>query len=185
MDEIVVWTKQNENVIKELGKFGRYTAKQEYIVKDLDKHAHLVLEVYDWLVKNTPNASEKPYDVEYPIWLSLNKEATMLASAGTVILELEIEPPLMTMIDINKWGTILNYSYIPTDEQDAKKHAQLLAQYRVSDTKAYMSNFYPQIKRKIIDSWNRLFDYSIILGNDKKYGIIWEVRREWVTQIIK
>lgn len=186
MDKITVWTKQNGNVVKELEKTSRYTAKKEYILKDLDEHAYLVLEVYDWLVKNTPNTSGKPYDAEYPIWVSLKKEAAMLPSEGAVILELKLEPSLITMININKWGAILNYSYIPADEQDAANHRQLLEQYRVSsDTKAYMSQFYPQIKRDIIDSWSRLFDDSIILGSDERYGIIWEVRKEWVTRIIR
>lgn len=186
MDKITIWTKQNENVVKELERTGRYTAKKEYILKDLDRHAYLVLEVYDWLVKNTPNTFRKPYDAEYPIWVSLKKEATMLPSAGTVILELKLDPSLITMINIDKWGTILNYSYIPKDKQDAENHRQLLEQYGVSsDTKAYMSQFYPQIKRKIIDSWSRLFDDSIILGNDERYGNIWEVRKEWITQIIR
>lgn len=185
MDKTLVWTKQHKNVLKELESFGRYTAKEEYILKDLDEHAHLVLEVYDWLVKNSPNAYTKPDDAEYPIWLSLNKEATMLPSRDRVILELEIDSSLITMVNINKWGAILNYSYIPADEEDGKDHRSILTQYGVSsDTKAYMSSFYPQIKRKIIDSWSRLFDDSIILGNDNKYGIIWEVRKEWISQII-
>lgn len=185
MDKITIWTKQNENVIKEIERTGRYTAKKEYILKDLDRHAYLVLEVYDWLVKNTPNTLQKPYDAEYPIWVSLKKEATMLPSAGTVILELKLDPSLITMINIEKWGIILNYSYIPKDKQDAESHQQLLEQYGVSsDAKAYMSQFYPQIKRKIINSWNRLFDDSIIVGNDERYGNIWEVRKEWITQII-
>ena len=185
MDEIIVWTKQNENIVKELERTGRYTVQKGYILKDLDIHAYLVLDVYDWLVKNTPNTLQKPSDAEYPIWVSLKKEATMLPSEGTVILELKVDPSLVTMINIDKWGTILNYSYIPKDKQDAENHQQLLEQYGVSsDTKAYMSQFYPQIKRKIIGSWIRLFDDSIILGNDQRYGNIWEVRKEWVRQII-
>lgn len=173
MDKITVWTKQNENVVKELEETGRYTAKKEYILKDLDKHSYLVLEVYDWLVKNTPNSSQKPCDAEYPIWVSLTREATMLPSAGTIILELKIDQYLLTIVNIDKWGAILNYSYIPADEQDYNNHRQLLEQYGVSsDTKAYMSQFYPRIKRKIIDSWSRLFDDSIILGNGNGYGNI-------------
>lgn len=90
------------------------------------------------------------------------------------------------MVNIDKWGAILNYSYIPGNEQDAKNHRQLLEQYGVSsDAQAYMSQFYPDIKRKIIDSWSRLFDDSVILGNDAKYGNIWEVKQEWITQIIR
>lgn len=186
MDKITVWTKQNENIVKELEKTGRYTAKKEYVSKDLDEHAYLVLEVYDWLVRNTPNTAQRPHDAEYPIWISFTKETTMLPSAGTIILELEIDLSLITMININKWGTILNYSYIPADKQDAENHRRFLELYGVSsDTKAYMSQFYPQIKRNIIDSWNRLFDDSVILGNDENYGNIWEVRREWVMKIIR
>ena len=69
-------------------------------------------------------------------------------------------------------------SYIPADEHDAKRHRQLLEQYGVSNAKAYMAQFYPQIKREIIASWTRLFDDSILLGSDEKYGIIWEVKKE-------
>lgn len=184
MSNITVWTKQNENVAKELDKTGRFVAKREYIFKDLGEHAHLVLETYDWLVENTPNYFSKPDDAEYPIWVSLTREATSLPSAGTIILELILDLSLVTMVDICKWGTILNYSYIPSDEQDAKHHRQLLKQYGISDTEAYMSRFYPQIKRKIINSWIRLFDNSIVLGSNEKYGNIWEVKKEWVTQII-
>src|SRR5690606_18335576 len=110
----------------------------------------------------------------------------MLPSPGTIILELKVDPSLITKININKWGTILNYSYIPANKQDAEDHRRLLDQYGVSsDTKAYMSHFYPQIKRKIIDSWSRLFDDSILLGNNECYGNMWEVRKEWISKIIR
>ena len=35
MSNITVWTKQHENVLKELETVGRYIAKQEYIRMDL------------------------------------------------------------------------------------------------------------------------------------------------------
>ena len=58
-------------------------------------------------------------------------------------------------------------------------------QYGTSDAQAYMSRFYPHIKRNIIESWSRLFDDSIILGSSKCYGNIWEVRKEWISEIIR
>ena len=57
--------------------------------------------------------------------------------------------------------------------------------YGVDDAKAYMSQFYPMIKKEIVASWDRLFDDQVKLGNDLKYGTIWEVRKEWVTNVIK
>ena len=112
-------------------------------------------------------------------------DATMLPEKGRVILELEIEESLITRVNFTKWGMILNYSYIPADKADEKRHKELLEAYGVSDTQAYMSQFYPEIKREIRESWKRLFDDDIQIGSDGCYGNIWEVRREWVKNVIQ
>ena len=109
----------------------------------------------------------------------------MLPEKGRVILELEIEESLITRVNFTKWGMILNYSYIPADKADEKRHKELLVAYGVSDTQAYMSQFYPEIKREIRESWKRLFDDDIQIGSDGCYGNIWEVRREWVKNVIQ
>lgn len=185
MKKIAVWTKQNEKALKDLQATGRYTAKREYIEQDMKDQAPLILEVYDWLAKNCPIAPSKPPDVAYPVWVSPAKEATMLPSPGTVILELEIDPSKMARVNINKWGAILNYSYIPANDKDAKRHQELLSAYNTSDAQAYMSQFYPEIKREIQNSWHRLFDDTVTLGPSNAYGIIWEVKKEWLTNILQ
>ena len=180
-----VWTKQHENVLRELETKGRYVARREYILADLGEHAPLVLEAYDWLVKHTPAAADRPADADYPVWVSLKSEATMLKSPGTVILELTLSPDRIVPVNIMKWGAVLDYSYIPADREDAARHRKLLEEYRVSDSKAYMSQCYPEIKREIIKSWDRLFDARVDMGNPDCYGNIWEIRKEWVTQVIR
>ena len=180
-----VWTKQHENVLKMLLEDGRYTAKKEFAAGDLEDQAYLMREAYDWLTKNGPMAKERPEDAEYPVWVSFAQDTTYLPQEQTVTLKLCIDPALIASVHIAKWGTILNYSYIPLNEQDARRHQQLLESYRVSDTQAYMSRFYPQIKREIIDSWDRLFDDSVHLNNDQRYGIIWEIKKEWVSAVLR
>ena len=69
MSNITVWTKQHENVLKELETTGRYIAKREYIRMDLKEQAPVVLEAYDWLVKHGPDRANKPADEEYPVWV--------------------------------------------------------------------------------------------------------------------
>ena len=103
-----------------------------------------------------------------------------------VTLRLELyTPEELALIHVGKWGMILNYSYIPADEADAARHKKLLADYRVSDVTAYMSQFYPAIKREIVASWDRLFDERIQLGGSHQYGIIWELRKEWIMDVIQ
>lgn len=183
MDEITVWTRQHESVLETLERTGRYTAKREFIVKDLEEHADLVLEVYDWLVRHSPAAGERPPDAEYPVWLSYTSEAAMMPTSGSVLLELSLPRRLVTAVNIEKWGAMLNYSYIPSDPRDARRHRKLLEDCGVSDAKAYISRFYPQIKQEITGSWRRLFDDTILLGSSAAYGNVWELRREWVRSV--
>lgn len=185
MKQITVWTKQHRSVLEQLEKTGRYIARREYIEIENQECAPLVLEVYDWLVQHSPNVGQKPKDVDYPVWVSFAQDTTYLLQEQTVTLKLCIDPALIASVHIAKWGTILNYSYIPLNEQDARRHQQLLESYRVSDTQAYMSRFYPQIKREIIDSWDRLFDDSVHLNSDQRYGIIWEIKKEWVSAVLR
>ena len=152
---------------------------------DLKEQAPIVLEAYDWLVKHGPDSANKPKDVEYPVWVSFTNEGTMMNSENTVILELSLDPSIITSINIAKWGHILNYGYIPADEEDLKRHRKLLDDYGISDAKAVISQFYPHIKREIQDSWSRLFDDTILMGSDAKYGNIWEIKREWLTNVIR
>ena len=91
--KITVWTKQHENVAEIIEKEGHYTAKRHIIAKTADDHEGLVLRCYDWLVRHLP---DKPDDADYPVWVSMEKEATMLLQPGFVMLELEIDEEIIT-----------------------------------------------------------------------------------------
>lgn len=178
MEPIRVWTKQHISVWKTLEETGIYHARSEGIFRNED--AFLMRDAYRWLASHIPG--ERPQGAEFPIWLAFSRAGTMLPTPDTVLLELKIDPRLVTHINIAKWGTILNCAYIPADEADARRHRQLLRDWGTSDERACMTGFYPQIKREIVDSWARLFDDSIQLGNPECYGLIWEVRKEWVVK---
>ena len=178
---LTVWTKQHVSVLEELESTGRYIARQAYIAKDLEEHAGLVLQAYDWLVTRAALRYPRPADVSYPVWLSYSREATMMPTPGSVMLELSIDESLIMPVNIGKWGTILNFSYIPADEADRRAHEDLLSSMGVYDAKAFMTPFYPELKRQVIDSWDRLFDPEVIVNNTDAYGTVWELRREWLV----
>ena len=178
-----VWTKQHKNVLKQLEETGRYTARREYICLDMKEQADLVLTAYDWLVQHGPKKEQKPADVQYPVWVSLVEDGTMVPDAHEVVLELLLEESLITCIHVTKWGMILNYSYIPQDPRDAKAHQDKLDLYGTSDAKAVMTPFYPQLRREIMESWDRLFDETVLPESKLYYGTIWELKKEWITDI--
>ncbi len=175
-----VWTKQSEKVFEILSEQGRYVAKRLF-VKRLGEN-NMILPVYDWLARNHPGRPHKPADADYPVWLSLSCEGTMQLTPGTVLLELEIPDELITRIDVVKWTAMMNRGYLHRDEEDSRRHRELLRSYGLSDAAAYESQFYPHIKREIEESWQRLFDPECPMGGGLQYGNVWELRKEWLLQ---
>lgn len=180
---ITVYTKQDKRILSALERTGRHTAKGEFVMQNED--SSLMRPAYDWLVSHHPDRANRPADADYPIWVSFAADATMLPGEGYVILELSIDPALITKVNIAKWGAINNCSYLPLDERDGRAHRRKMDEMGISDVKACTTQFYPELKKEIEASWLRLFDEDVKLGNDLAYGLIWEVKREWITRIIQ
>lgn len=184
MPEITVWTKQNKAVIDQLETAGRFIADERYIRRELEDTTDIMLFIYRWLSDHMPSASVRPPDVVFPVWVSFDREATMSPEDGYAVLELRVQEELVTPVNIEKWTRITNYSYIPLNEEDETEHNSLLRSMGISNAQAVMSDFYPEIKKKIIASWDRLFDDSVRAGNRNAYGLMWEVKKEWVKNAV-
>ena len=100
-------------------------------------------------------------------------------------LELEVEESAITRVNIAKWGAMLNYAYLPADAADGRRHQRETERRGISDTEACLSRFYPELKAEIQQSWHRLFDPAVRLGSDEDYGNLWEIRREWIRNVIR
>lgn len=177
-----VWTKQHRGILEVLERCGRYIVKREYIEEKMEEHADLYTEVYAWYAHRAAEVVPKPDDVLYPIWVSLDEAEVIGGGGDAVLLELDVPREELIVLDIDKWGLIVNYMYIPRDEADREDHEKMLASYRLDDTEAYMSPFYPSVKSKIRKSWDRLFDDSVVMS-PVKVGTLWEVKREWIVKI--
>ncbi len=184
MPEKTVWTKQNRAVMDQLESAGRYIADERYIRRELGDTADIMLFIYRWLSDHMPAAAERPADVKYPVWVSFIKEATMSPEDGYVVLELKVPENQVTSIDTAKWTKITNYSYIALDEKDEKEHQRMLDEAGTDNIRAVMTSFYPEIRKKIIGSWDRLFDRTISLGSTSEYGLMWEVKKEWIQKTV-
>lgn len=183
MGSITVYTKQDMRILDALEQTGRHTAKEKFVMQNED--SSLMRTAYDWLMRHHPDKENRPADADYPVWVSYRRDATMLPGPGYVILELNIDSGLITPINIAKWGAVNNCSYIPADEEDGKRHRREMKALGLNDVKVCTTQFYPELRKKIEDSWLRLFDEHIQLGNDLTYGLIWEVRKEWITNVIQ
>lgn len=179
------WTRQVVQVEEELRNSGVYRPKESYIRKKNGEIADFYLRLYRWFTKEASKYIVPTGD--YPIWLSISDEHMLQPTDGTVILELEIPADAYLLCNYDAWGYIVNYFYVPTDEEDRRRHEADLARYGIgSDDELFLTakgNFYPLLKREVMTSWSRVFTLP---PRDLLYGLVstaWEIRSEWVKEI--
>ncbi len=181
----VFWTRQAAAVEQELCEKGIYCVRKEYIEKKNDTLSSFYLGLYRWY---TAEASRYISCAEgYPIWLSLSQDNMLQPVEGTVILEVEISSDQYLLCNYDAWGYIVNYFYVPLDEDDRIRHVEDLKRYGIgSDDELLLTdkgNFYPIQKREILQSRGRAFT---LLPRNLTEGLVataWEIRKEWVRGI--
>ncbi len=183
-NKITLWTAQKNIVLDTINRDGLSYVKKEYIEKKYRSVSNIFLEPYNWFVKNAKQIVPKPEYAQYPVWLWVDKRFVEKHD-DTVILKIEVDRDKAIIFDRAKWNKILNLSYIPKNKDDGKKYQKKLERYGVKDeTDIYMSNFYPQLKREVIKSWDRLFDDKIKMTEVKR-ATLWELRKEWIVDVEK
>ncbi|MFP4021722.1 MAG: DUF3841 domain-containing protein [Halanaerobium sp.] len=176
-----VWTRQHKNVLEILEEKGVYRVKERYIRKKLDNCADIYLNVYRWLRNEAAKRMEIPEEVKYPVWLSIEEDLKLPEAEGMVFFELKIPEDQIMIFDMLKWDYIVNYLYLPKNNEDRKRFKEKLEKYNINvESDIYLQDFYPRLKREMTESWKRLFDSDIKLS-DKKVAISWELREEWIV----
>lgn len=186
MEQIRAWTRQHVSVLRELEKTGVYRAKKEYICEKNGAISEYYLDLYNWYSRCASQIIPRPEGVVYPIWLFLDEDSQLPPIEGTVVLELEIPKDQIIITDVERWGYRVNYMYIPQNDEDARSHENELAKNEIFNEPAIIQtdkgNFYPLLRRKIVNSWKRVFDPPET-GAGVVQGTVWELRKEWLKGV--
>ena len=180
-----VWSRQHKAVLDEIKENNIYRVKERYIRKKLDTCADIYLDVYRWLRNEAGKRMEIPDKAKYPIWLTTQEELKLPMAEGFVFFELEIPADEIMIFDMLKWDYIVNYLYLPKDDEDRKEFKEKLEKYNISvESDIYLQDFYPMLKKEMTASWERLFDKDIKLS-DQEVGICWEIKEDWIVDYEK
>ena len=183
MSKIKLWTTQDERTLKEIEAKGVYRASISSIIAKYDTCSDVFLNVYKWFSRTAGSVVPKPEGAEYPVWAALEKELSFNLIEGQVRFELEVETENVIVFDSGKWDYILNYWYIPENNNDKEEYEKKLNSYGIKNKSIIcMTNFYPVLKREVENSWQRLYDPNIrISGIDQ--ATLWEIRAEWIKNV--
>jgi hypothetical protein len=184
--KIELWTQQSKKVKDLLFKQQRLTVKKRYIEQKYGSEAKIFLKAYDFFVKEAKKIVAKPEAAEYPFWAAADPE-TAFSGGGGILIRLQVPKVKVVFFDKKKWNQILNLSYIADDQEDLNRHQKTLKKYGITDdSEIILSPHYPVLKNKIKQSWKKLFESKIDGFNSKKKGAaLWELRSEWVKEVIE
>lgn len=166
---MILWTVQGYDAWLRMQQTGVLRADADYVWKEF-------VPAYNWLVAQMEVCiGPRPPGVEYPIWAwyqysGVRRKKPDLRSSGYlskgergVLIEFDIQDDLVLLSNFDMWHYVLNYWYLPTGEQDsadfdAELHAHGLSPHR---TKPLLD---PVYHRRIVDSWNLIFDLDWVDG---------------------
>lgn len=163
-------------------------SKRIYVEKKYGDANIVFLTAYDWFVGEMEKRVPKPEGAEYPYWLYENAYS-MTAEPGMEPMELEIPREQCAYFDVYDWNKVLSLKYIGEDAADEARFAKLLKEYGVRrEMDAVATNFYPELKQQVQQSWQRLFRYhdAIAAGLPHEAKSVqaasWCLRKEWLKK---
>lgn len=182
---INLYSSQAAVVIETLMRDGVCFSKREYVAKKYEESAKIFLSAYDWFVKEAQNFVPRPDGAEYPYWAFKDTDS-IDASAGGAVLKLQVPMDEAVFFDVYDWNKILCLQYIGISEQDEINFKERIRDYGIRrESDIILTNFYPDLKAQILDSWKRLFrhheairsgDYS---GVKKVQAGLWKIDKKW------
>ncbi|WP_025642020.1 DUF3841 domain-containing protein [Schnuerera ultunensis] len=182
-----LWTRQNIKSLDDLRNNGIIRITRKHLEEKFEEIADYIIELYNWFTNAANNMISKPKEVEFPIWCSINEENMLRPTLDAVVYVLEVDESEIIYFDGMKWDYVLNHLYIPRDARDEEEYRKNIKKKGFKDIFSVMDertiHFYPEERKRIMDSWMRIFEideWNIF----RVQANIWEIRPEMVKDIL-
>lgn len=187
VNKVTLFTRQDIKSLENIRRFGVHRIKRKYIEEQFDDIAEYYIYLYKWFVDKASKKVPKPEDVEFPIWCAISEKNMLRPIENTVVYILEVDESEVIYFDGQKWDLVLNHLYIPKDEMDGKLYIKEIEEKGLDNTFSFIdgkySHFYPLEKKRVMDSWMRIFE----IENWNIFNVqanIWEIREDMIKEII-
>ena len=185
-NKVILYSPQAEVVWNAVINDGVAYSKREYVIKKYEESAGIFLAAYDAYIRMAEQIVPRPESTNYPYWAFGSPEMAD-PSSGSRVMVLEVPADEAVFFDAYDWYKVLRLSYIGENESDEEKFEEELRRRGIKDSsEAVLKPFYPDMKRKITDSWKRLLihDEDIRNGDESRVRAVqaglWCIKKEWL-----
>lgn len=181
-NKIKLYTSQSDIVLQIIEKDGVCYSKKEFVSKKYSESSNIFITAYSWFVKEAEKIVKKPEKAEYPYW-AFKDLYNVDDSAGGNILTLKVPLEEAIFFDLFDWNKIICMKYIGVCEEDEKEFKENIKKLGLKETNIMLTNFYPELKMQIMESWKFLFRHhkNIKIVNIDKIGKVqvglWQIKQ--------
>lgn len=186
-EKVTLWTRQNVKSLEELNKDGVIRINKKNLEEKFEEITDYIIYLYKWFVNASEKKVPKPNGVEFPIWCSISEDNMLRPTANEVVYVLEVDKSEIVYFDGMKWDYVLNHHYIPKNEEDKEQYAKDIESKGFNNSFSFINektaHFYPAEKKRVMDSWHRIFEieeWDIF----RVQANIWEIRPEMIKDIL-
>ncbi len=187
LEKVTLWTRQHKNSLEELNNNGVIRIKRKHLEEKFDDITEYIVYLYKWFTAAAEKLVPKPDNVEFPVWCSVSEKNMLRPTVDEIVYVLEVNKSEIIYFDGSKWDYVLNHHYIPKNETDASEYAKELEAKGLENSFSFINektaHFYPQERKKIMESWYRVFEieeWDVF----KVQANIWEIKPEMIKDII-
>lgn len=185
-NSIKLYSSQTKIVIKTILKDGVSFSRKEFVERKYVESAVVFKAAYDWFVQEMPNYVTRPEDAQYPYWAFLNL-TSVDNSGGNEVLHLDVPLDEVVLFDMYDWIKILKLQYLGESKEDEARFKKKLIDYGIKkESDIILTDFYPELKQEIKNSWKRLFIHNDQLKKGDISGVgsvqagLWQLKKEWL-----
>lgn len=181
MDEtVVLWSGQAQIVLDTLSSSGVYQVKRTFVEQKYGQTSWSFQLAYAFFVREASVRLQPPEGAQSPIWCYTDPRWVDV-SQGSSLLKITAPRDQILLFDMYKWNRILNLSYLADGEEDEVAFERDLRRQGISSSvELFRTPYYPQMRRRVEESWRRLFETPVEPGDPNAQAALWEIRQPWV-----
>ena len=184
-DTVTLYTVQSDAVLA-AARGGAAFSREEFVARKYGESAPIFLTAYRWFAAEAQKRVPRPAGVGLPYW-AFGSVQSVDRSGGGSLLTLEVPRDQAVFFDMYDWNRVLQLKYMGENEKEERDFRDELARRGLRESDVVLSRFYPELRQKIIESWDRLFRHHENIRRGDLTGVgavqaaLWCIRREWVV----
>lgn len=182
--KMTLYSAQAEPVLAALERDGICFSREEYVAKKYVESAPIFLTAYRWFVQAAREVVPPPPGAEFPYW-AFRDLYSLEASNDTHVMKLEVPLDQAVFFDLYDWNKVVRLQYIGESENEERAFLRDLRRRGITPNDVMLTQFYPEFRQKILDSWRRLFRHHEAIRAGDLTGVggvqaaLWQIKKEW------